>query len=187
MSINRQDIIDFGRLGIQKWEKKNAEPLSCYDSAKLRSLMGTFSELESNINPVRDLLEEQGFSDLPENQQFSAVIRAIEHSFNVIFLTLFDRGALDRLLVVGQNETTDEAEAEVVRMRQDVHEYESEQRARQQEAAAIAAEPAPIIVDPIDQCVADFHAMGSAQFKGKYLNNVHGREYYDSAIAAGRI
>jgi hypothetical protein len=185
MSINRQDIIDFGRLGIQKWEKKNAELLSCYDSAKLRSLMGTFSELESNINPVRDLLNEQGFSNLPENQQFSAVIRAIEHSFNVIFLTLFDRGALDRLLVI--DETTDEAEAQVAQMRQEVAVYESNQRARQQEAAAIAAAPVEIAIDPVDQCVADFHALGSAQFKQKYINNTHGREHYNAAIASGRI
>jgi hypothetical protein len=185
MSINRQDLVDFGQMGIKKWERKNAELLSCYDSAKLRSLMGTFSELESNINPVRDLLNDQGFSDLPENQQFTAVIRAIEHSFDVIFLTLFDRGALDRLLVI--DETTTEAEQQVERMREEIAEYEADQRALQQQAAAIAAAPVEIAIDPVDQCVADFHAMGSAQFKAKYLNNQHGRTHYNAAIAAGRI
>jgi hypothetical protein len=185
MSINRQDLVDFGQMGIKKWEKGNSELLSCYESKKLRQVMGTFSELESNINPVSDLLNEQGFSNLPENQQFAAVIRAIEHSFNVIFLTLFDRGALDRLLVI--DETTDEAEAQIDRMREAIAEYEANQRALQQQAAAIAAAPVEIAIDPVDQCVADFHALGSAQFKAKYLNNQHGREHYNAAIAAGRI
>jgi hypothetical protein len=185
MSINRQDIIDFGQMGARKWEKDFAELLSCYDSEKLRSIMGDFSHLEANINPVKDLLNEPGFNDLPENQQFPFVIRAIRHSFNVIFNTLFSRGALDRLLVV--EETTDEAEAQIDRIREEIAAYESEQRDRQDEAAAIAAEPVEVVVDPIDQCVQDFHEMGSAAFKLKYLNDQRGREHYNAAIAAGRI
>jgi hypothetical protein len=183
MSINRQDIIDFGRLGIKDWEKKNAELLSCFDSTKLRSVMGTFSEIETNVNPVKDLLNEDAFASLPEQQQFSAVIKAIKHSFDVIFLTLFDRGAL-RLVV---DQVTDEADNEVEKMRNEVAEYEAEKLEAQQQAAAIAAAPVEIVIDPVAQCVADFHAMGSAQFKAKYLNNQHGREHYNSAIAAGRI
>jgi hypothetical protein len=185
MSINRQDLVDFGQMGIKKWEKENSELLSCYESKKLREIMGTFSELETNVNPVRDALNEQGFNELPESDQFKIVITSIEHSFNAIFLTLFDRGALDRLLVI--DETTDEAEAQIDRMREATAEYESNQRALQEQAAAIAAVPVEIAIDPVDQCVADFHALGSAQFKAKYLNNQHGREHYNAAIAAGRI
>jgi len=184
-SISRQDLVDLGQVGIKKWERKNAELLSCYDSAKLRSLMGTFSELESNINPVRDLLNEQGFSDLPENQQFTAVIRAIEHSFNIIFLILFDRSALDRLLAV--DETTTESEQQVERMREEVAEYESNQRARQQEAAANAAEPEPIVEDPHDVCVRDFHNLGSAAFRAKYISNTANRHIYEACVSQGRI
>ena len=185
MSINRQDLVDFGQMGIKKWEKKNSELLSCYDSQKLREIMGTFSELETHVNPVRDVLNEQGFNELPESDQFRIVIAAIEHSFNLIFLTLFDRGALDRSLVI--DETTDEAEAQIDRMREAIVGYEANQRALQQQAAAIATAPFEIAIDPVDQCVADFHGMGSAQFKAKYLNNQHGREHYNAAIAVGRI
>jgi hypothetical protein len=185
MSINRQDILDFGRMGIKKWEKKNAELLSCYDSKKLREIMGTFSELESDVNPVRDLLNEPGFGDLSENKQIRAAISAIDHSFNVIFNTLFSRGALDRLLVV--SETTDEAEQQVERIREEIADYEQEQHDRQQQAAAIAAAPVEVVEDPHDVCVRDFHEMGSAAFKAKYISNQSMRQVYENVVAAGRV
>jgi hypothetical protein len=182
--ISRREIMDEVMGEIRKCEKDFSNALSCYETSKLRDLMQTLQQLE-NVDYLRDVCSQPGFGQQSKDDQLDAVAKAARQSFEKIFITLFDRGALDRLLVV--DETTDEAEAEVVRMRQEVAAYEAEQRALQQQAAAVAAEPTPIILDPIDQCVSDFHAMGSAQFKGKYLNNVHGREYYDSAIAAGRI
>jgi hypothetical protein len=182
--ISRREIMDevFGE--IRKCEKEFAELLSCYTAPELRGRMETLQQLE-DVDCIREVCSRPGFGEQNKDDQLDQIGKAARHSFEKIFITLFDRGVLDRLLAV--SEVTDEAEAEVVRMRRDVAAYESEQRALQQQAAAVAAEPTPIIVDPIDQCVADFHSMGSAQFKAKYLNNVHGREYYDSAIAAGRI
>jgi len=185
--ISRQDLVDLGQVGIKKWEKKNAELLSCYDSAKLRSLMGTFSEIETDVNPVRDLLNEKGLHELPERDQFNTVIDAVEHSFNLIFLTLLDRSTLGRLLIVSEAEITDEAEKQLSKMRQDVHAYEANQRARQQEAAAIAAEPETVVEDPQDVCVREFHNLGSAAFRAKYISNTANRHIYESCVSQGRI
>jgi hypothetical protein len=172
MSIDRQDLIDFGRMGIQQFEKKNAELLSCFDVNKLRQQMATFSELETKVNPVRDALQEPDFNELPEGGtggQFDVVCRALEHSFNVIFLMLFDRQAL-RLVV---DEVTEEADNQVERMRNAVAQYEAEKRARQQQAAEVEAELAaiPVPVDPIDQVVHDWHNLGSTAFKAKWIDH----------------
>jgi len=181
--ISRREIMDEVVGEIRKCEKDFSNVLSCYDTPKLRDLMQTLQQLE-DVDHLRDVCSQPGFGEQSKDDQLDAVAKAARQSFEKIFITLLDRGSLHRLLVA---EPTDEAEAEVVRMRQDVRDYESEQRELQQQAAAIAAEPAPVVVDPVDQCVADFHALGSAQFKAKYLNNQHGREHYNQAIAAGRI
>jgi hypothetical protein len=183
MSINRQDIIDFGRSGIKSWERQNSELLSCFDIGKLRSQMGTLAEMEPDLNPVRDLLNEAGFESLPESQQFRLVIRAIEQSFNTIFLTLFDRNAL-RLAV---DEVTTEADQQLTKMREDIAAYEAEQREVQQVAAEVEAEPVEVAISAEDQCVSDWHAMGSAAFQQKYLRNQNLRPIYESVVATGRI
>lgn len=49
-----------------------------------------------------------------------------------------------------------------------------------------AAPPAPTI-DPVDQCVKDFHQLGSKAFQLKYLNNTNNRRFYETAIDRGLL
>jgi len=180
--ISKREIVDEVMGEIRKCEKDFSNWLSCYDP-KFRDLMQTLQQLE-DVDYLRDVCSQPGFSQQSKDDQLDAVAKAARQSFEKIFITLFDRGALDRLLVA---EPSDEAEAEVVRMRREIAEYESEQRARQQEAAAIAAEPETVVEDPQDVCVREFHNLGSTAFKAKYLSNQHNRAVYEHCISQGRL
>jgi hypothetical protein len=183
-NVNRQDIADASVISGKRWIKDKAEALACYDK-KIFGLMEDYTELELKKGFVEAAMNQPGFLDLDFGKQFSTLLAAFYHSFNAVFIELFDRGVLDRHLAV--REVTDEAEEQVGRMREEVAAYEANRRALLQQAEAIAVQPELAIVDPVDQCVQDFHQMGSPAFKAKYLNNQHGREHYNAAISAGRI
>ncbi len=182
--ISRREILDevFGE--IRKCEKDFSNVLSCYDAQPLRDLMQTLQQLE-NVDCIRDVCSQPGFGEQSKDDQLDSIGKAARQSFEKIFILLFDRGALDRLLVV--DETTDEAEAEVVRMRNEVRVYEANQRELQQQVAAIEAEPESVIEDPHNVCVREFHNLGSAAFKAKYLSNQHNRAVYEKCVSQGRL
>jgi hypothetical protein len=182
--ISRREIMDEVMGEICKCEKDFAELLSCYNAPELRSLMETLQQLE-DVDCIREVCSRPGFGEQSKDDQLDQICKAARQSFKKIFITLFDRGALDRLLVI--NQPTDEAEEQVTRIRQEVREYEAEQRHLHQQAAAIAAEPVEVVVDPADQCVADWHSMGSAAFQQKYLRNQNLRPVYESVVVSGRI
>jgi hypothetical protein len=181
--ISRREIVDEVMGEIRKCDKDFSNVLSCYDTPRLRDLMQTLQQLE-DVDYLRDVCSQPGFSQQSKDDQLDAVARAARQSFEKIFITLLDRGSLHRLLVA---EPTDEAEAEVVRMRQEVRQYESEQRELQQQAAAIAAEPEPVVEDPHDVCVREFHNLGSGAFKAKYISNNNYRHIYETCVSQGRI
>jgi hypothetical protein len=184
--ISRRELTDeiFGE--IRRCEKDFANLLSCYDAPPLRETMQNLQQLE-DVDFVRQVCSQPGFGEQSKDAQLDQIGKAARYSFEKIFVTLFDRSALDRLLIVSETEITSEAEAEVVRMRQEVHEYESDQRARQQGAAAIEAEPEPVVEDPHDVCVREFHNLGSAAFRAKYLSNQHNRAVYENCVSQGRL
>jgi hypothetical protein len=182
--VTREEIMDEGLQSIRSCEKEFSNVLSCYDAAKLRDLMQTLQQLE-NVDCLRNVTSRPGFCDQSKDDQLDAINKAVRQSFEKVFITLYDRGALDRLLVV--DETTNEAEEEVVRMRNDVRSYEQDQVERQQEAAAFAAQPVEAIEDPHDLCIREFHELGSAAFKAKYLSNQNNRRVYENCVSQGRI
>ena len=52
----------------------------------------------------------------------------------------------------------------------------------------LAEAVAPVVqIDPVTQCVTDFHEMGSSKFSAKYLKDTRNRPIYEAAVAAGRI
>jgi hypothetical protein len=184
MSINRQDLIDIGNIRVQSWERKNAELLSHYDTKKVRELIQTFSEVE-DVNPVRDMLQQPWFTEQSESEQFRLVGVAMKHAFDVMFLTLYDRAVFDRHLVV--TESTEEGEQQLQTMRADVAKYRDIQAQYNQQQAAIADEPVEVVEDPHDVCVREFHELGSAAFKAKYISNTANRPIYEEAINRGLL
>jgi hypothetical protein len=121
-----------------------------------------------------DILKAMDFnSENPDR----TMMEAVEMSYNRAFITLFDRGALNRLLI--GDEIPEHAQRDMDRI----------------QAAVETAKPVPlreVVVpvapgDPIDVCVREWHELGSDAFKKKYIDNRNNRVHYEAAIAAGKI
>jgi hypothetical protein len=104
-------------------------------------------------------------------------MEAVDLNYNRAFITLWDRGALTRLLI------TDELPAQAQR--------DLDRIAAAVEAAAPVAEQEVVIppgpIDPVALCVKEFHEMASSAFKAKYLNNYKNRPAYEAAIDRGLL
>jgi hypothetical protein len=170
--ISRDAFIDLSSFGADQWKRKNKEPLSCFRNGE-GGIWDTLAAYMSTEPTDPDVLAAMDFN--AENPDRD-MIEAVEMSYNRAFITLWDRGALNRLLL---DEIPEHA-----------------QRGLDRIAAAVeAAKPAPlrevvvpaVPVDPIELCVREFHEMGSNAFKRKYLDNRNNRVHYEAAIEAGRI
>jgi hypothetical protein len=171
--ISREAFGDLSRFSADQWKKRNKELLSCFRDGEggIWDVLAAYMSVEPT-DP--DVLAAMDFSS--ENPD-RTMMEAVEMSYNRAFITLFDRGALDRLLVEG--EMPEHAQRDMDRI----------------QAAVEAAEPAPVQevvvpaapVDPIEVCVREFHEMGSDAFKKKYLDNRNNRKHYEAAIVAGKI
>jgi hypothetical protein len=171
--ISREAFGDLSRFSADLWKKRNKELLSCFRVGD-GGLWETISAYMSTEPTDPDILAAMDFnSDNPD----WTMMTAVERSYDRAFLTLWDRGALDRLLV--EDEIPEQAQRDMNRI----------------QAAVEAAKPAPpkevvvpvAPVDPIELCVREFHEMGSDAFKKKYLDNRNHRAHYEAAIAAGKI
>lgn len=171
--ISREAFGDLSRFSADLWKKKNKELLSCFrdGEAGVWDVLAAYLTTEPT-DP--DILAAMDFnSDNPD----WTMMTAVEMSYNRAFITLFDRGALNRLLI--EDEIPEHAQRDMDRI----------------QAAVEAAKPAPFRevvvpaapVDPVDVCVREFHEMGSDAFKKKYLDNRNNRTHYEAAIAAGKI
>jgi hypothetical protein len=170
--ISREAFGDLSRFSAGQWKRKNKEPLSCFRDGE-GGIWDVIAAYMSTEPTDPDILKAMDFNG--ENPDRD-MIEAVETSYNRAFITLWDRGALNRLLL---DEIPEHA-----------------QRGLDRIAAAVeAAKPVPlreVVVpvapaDPIDVCVREFHEMGSDAFKRKYLDNRNHRVFYEAAIAAGRI
>jgi hypothetical protein len=171
--ISREAFNDLSRFAADLWKRKNKELLSCFRDGDggLWETIAAYMEVEP-VGP--DILAAMDFnSENPDRD----MIEAVEMSYNCAFITLFDRGALGRLLL--EDEIPEQAQRDMNRIQDAVE----------------AAKPAPlreVVVpvapaDPIEVCVREFHEMGSDAFKKKYLDNRNNRTHYEVAIAAGKI
>jgi len=146
---------------VRQCEKDFSNLLSCYDP-KFRVLMQDLQQLE-NVDYLRDVCNQLGFGEQSKDDQLDAVAKAARQSFEKIFITLLDRGSLHRLLVAENRPTKQRRKLSgCVRMFTNMN---LSSASSQQQAAAIAAEPEPVVEDPHDVCVWEFHNLGSAAFK----------------------
>jgi hypothetical protein len=171
--ISREAFGDLSRFSADQWKKKNKELLSCFRDGEggiwdvIAAYMGT-EPTDSDILSAMDFNSEN-----PDR----TMMEAVEMSYNRAFITLFDRGALNRLLL--EEDIPANAQRDMDRI----------------QSAVEAAKPAPLQevvvpaapVDPVEVCVREFHEMGSDAFKRKYLDNRNNRTHYEAAINAGRI
>jgi hypothetical protein len=171
--ITREAFNDLSSFSANLWKKINKEPLSCFRDGD-GGLWETIAAYMSVEPTDPDILSAMEFNN---SNPDSTMIDAVVMSYNRAFITLLDRGALDRLLLEG--EIPEHAQKGLDRIR----------------AAVEAAEPAPVQevvipaapVDPVEVCVREWHEMGSDAFKKKYLDNRTNRKHYEAAIVAGKI
>ena len=174
--------------GAEQWRTKNKELLSCFDSEKLFETMGALNELEPDT-PFGEMLKSKIAYGVPNKRNIMLTVvseqidevgvieQGIELSFDKVFLTLWDRGALNSLLVV--EEIPAQAQHDLDRIAARV------EASRPKARVPAAAPPPP--ADPVDMCVRDFHEMGSKEFQRKYLSDTRMRVHYENAISQGRI
>jgi hypothetical protein len=171
--ISREAFGDLSRFTADQWKKKNKELLSCFRDGEggIWDVISAYLTTEPTDPDILKAMDCNG--ENPDRD----MIEAVEMSYNRVFITLWDRGALNRLLI--EDEIPEHAQRDMDRI----------------QAAVEAAKPAPLRevvvpaapVDPIELCVREFHEMGSDAFKKKYLDNRNHRVHYESAIAAGKI
>jgi hypothetical protein len=139
------------------------------------------------------MLETSQFQQASQQQKFSWLMTAISVEFCRMFLALWERGALNRLLVVDvENDFTQEIKDQLKAMRR---EADSVERPAAVAAAPAQGAPAAPKVTPIQQCVLDYAGskekgikpMDSKAFFRKWVSDARMRPVYDQAVAENRI
>jgi hypothetical protein len=170
-AIGRDDLIDLGLFAAQQWERKHAELLSVFDLAGLRETMSAFTELEADGGAIEQAMRDDVNPDM-------AILKACELAYSRAFITLYDRGALNRLLVV--DEIPASAQAQLDQMAREVESAGP--------APVVQSVAAPVVVeDPISRCVRDWHELGSDAFRKKYISDTRNRKFYETAIDRGLL
>jgi hypothetical protein len=176
MPIQREAFADLATFAVDQLLKQQYRELfSCFRTTGEDNLWDVFASYVRTSSSDPDVQKAIYADDV--DCQDALVMQAIVLSYERIFLRLLERGALDRLLVV--EELPPVAQADLDKMQANVDAAEP--------AEAPVAVKAPVVVDPVDTCVKDFHEMGSAQFQAKYLRNQNNRKFYDAAVAQGRL
>jgi len=164
---SNREIIDYGRSLLASWKKKNAEILSCFELDKLQERMQAYADLEMGKAVLQELYA-------ASEEDRSAIWFKV---YNESFIMLYERGVLAHLKVV--DELPEAAKAQLGAMADDVDYYP--------EPEAKVAAPVVVQIDPVTQCVTDFHEMGSSAFKKKYIDDTRNRPIYEAAIARGAL
>jgi hypothetical protein len=186
--INEQKLREIIARTSEQWRSKNKELFSCFDQDKLWERIGAFTDLEPDAD-FGKVLKSLTYGESTRRNVMVAAIsemgpdqgellaNALELSLDRAFLTLYDRGALTSLLVL--DEIPQRAQRDLDRIAARV------EAAKPKPVVQVAAAPAP--VDPVAQCVEDFHEMGMQKFKAKYMNDTRMRIHYETAIDRGLL
>jgi hypothetical protein len=198
-SVGRQDVMDMGAVAVKKWEKKYAEVLSMFRTTGedgLIATMANYQSLDHKSECLNPMLETPQFQQASQRQKFAWLLTAISVEFCRMFLALWERGALNRLLVVDVEEDfTPEAREQLKAMRVEADSVERPARAEGSVAAAPAqAAPAAPKLTPLAQCLLDYRGdktkgiapMKSDEFRKRYVSGP-GRTIWDQAVAANLV
>ncbi len=173
--LNGNDVAELGLFASDLWHRKYAEILSAFDNSEKDGIDRTLAAY------IRTSPRDPGIeaavrnSDISENPD-REVMDAFSVSFSRAFITLWDRGALTRLLLF------DEIPA-LVQQQMDQMVKEASQGIASAPLVAATEEEPPVEIKPEAQCVLDFHAMPSDQFRRKWVNDSRRRPVYDAVVA----
>ena len=187
--ISQKRFVQIVTSASEQWRSKNRELFSCFDTEKLWERIHAFVDLEPDTDLgnftksldfgevsmksiMRAAISEELFPDREER-----LAAAIELALDRAFLTLFDRGALSSLLVLEEIPPRGQKAMDRIASRVEA--------AKPTPKVQVAPPPQP--VDPVAQCVKDFHELGMQAFKQKYMNDTRNRIFYETAIDRGLI
>ena len=186
--INERKLREVIQHTSEQWRSKNRELFSCFDSERLWERIAAFNDLEPDAD-FGKILKSLTYGESTRRNVMVAAIsetgpdqeellaNALELSLDRAFLTLWDRGALTSLLVI--DEVPPRAQRDLDRIVARV------EAARPNPVVQVAA--APTAVDPVAQCVKDFHEIGMQKFKAKYMNDTRMRIHYETVIDRGLL
>jgi len=172
----------------EQWRSKNKELFSCFDTDKLWERIHAFVDLEPDAD-LGDLTKSLDFGEPDKRSIMRAAISelgpdqehqleaALELALDRAFIVLFDRGALQSILVLEEVPAKTQRDMDRIAARVEA--------AKPAPKAQVVAPPPP--ADPVDVCVKDFHEMGMQAFKTKYLNHSGNRKFYEAAIDRGLL
>lgn len=173
----------------EQWKSNRKELLSCFDADKLWERLHAYIDLEPDTDLgnatkaldfgepnkrsiMREVISEETGADAEEKLE-AAISLALDRAL----LTLFDRGALKKLLIV------DEVPA---RAQHDMDLIAANVEAAAPKEVVQVTPPAPPL-DPVAQCATDWHSMGSKAFQAKYVLNTNNRKWFDIACERGLV
>ena len=154
---------------------------SCFSGRGIDSFLESFKvearqDLLLNLECGGLLQELRDASNQDRDAQ--AVADVWLRAYNTTFITLFDRGLLAHLFVVDEIPEAAQPQLDAMAAEVDAYNY----------VEPVAEAPAPVVqIDPVTQCVTDFHEMGSNAFKVKYLTNQRNRPIYEACIDRGLL
>lgn len=179
--MKANDISELALFAGDLWHKRHSEILSVFDDNEKDGLNRTLAAY------IRTSPRDAGVEAAVQNSANSEnldrdVIEAFCSHFSRAFITLWDRGALSRLLL------TDEIPA--------LAQQQMDQIAREASrgitptprvAVPVEEEDAPVEVNFESQCITDFHSLSSDTFKRKWLHDTRRRPVYDSVVAKNLV
>ena len=184
--INEKKLREIIGRTTEQWRTNRREIFSCFDADKLWERVRAFNDLEPDADfekalksitygePNKRNVMVVAISEMGPDEG-ETLAEALELSLDRAFLTLWDRGALSSLLVL--DEIPARAQKAMDRIASRV------EAAKPKPKVQVAPPPQP--VNPVAQCVKDFHELGMQAFKQKYMNDTRNRIFYETAIDRG--
>lgn len=160
----------YAETGAQQFLGEYGNLLSCYT---LQGEFGLWQTLQTylvtmGLGAAATKAVEEGNVSAYINSIFVAQVNA--------FAALFQKGALERLMVVER--LPDLAAEELSKLLK---------YARAKSSSVAPVVPQPVALAPTEQCAQDFKDLGSSAFRSKYISNQNGKKIYERALAEGKI
>ena len=171
-----KDLRAIAERGATEFRNINLNVLSCY--GPLEGEFGVYETLSNFIQTKNALTDE--ITEAVNNGDEVSLIQAFQRAMELALVTLIEKGALKRLLLVDQWPA--EAIAEYERTRRSV----ITTKVAPASPAPVSAPVAPVET-PIETCVREFRELPSSAWKAKWLNDQRNRPVADKAVSEGRI
>ena len=186
--INERKLREIIGRTTEQWRTSRKEIFSCFDGDRLWERIHAFNDLEPDAD-FEKVLKSITYGE-PNKRNVVAVAisemgadegemlaEALELSLDRAFLTLYERGALNSLLVVGEIPARAQKQMDAIAARVGA--------AKPKPVVQVAPPPTP--EDPVEVCIRDWRELGMQKFKAKYMNDTRMRVHYETAIDRGLL